>query len=203
MFWERMSTIKTAADVVSGNPDEGDDPNADPESLDGSSAARLHFWSVAIDMARDRPITGVGHNCYNVAYDQYDTAQGHFGHQRSVHSAWFGMLAELGFPGFMLFVALIGVTFMACQRARRAAKAAAEHAHLANFAFAIEAGLIAFMVGGSFVPFQYNEMLWHTFGLGIALNALAVKALADSKVTQLAVDVRSVGIGVPTATPTA
>ncbi len=203
VFWERMSTIKTAADVVSGAPDEADDPNAEPESLDGSSAARLHFWSVALDMARDRPFTGVGHNSYNVAYDRYDSTNGHFGRRRSVHSAWLGILAELGFPGFVLFASLIALTFSACQRARRAAKATAQSADLAKFAFALEAGVIAFMVGGSFVPFQYNEMLWHTFGLGIALNALAVRAMADSKVTEYAVDAPSVGIGVPTATPTA
>ena len=100
-FWDRMRSIEEAAD--------------------GSARGRLHFWGVAVDMAEDSPLVGVGHNAYNVTYDRYDTSNGEFGTGRSVHSVWFGLLAELGYPGLLLFVAQLLLGFRAASRARRAA----------------------------------------------------------------------------------
>ena len=45
--------------------------------------------------------------------------------------------------------------------------------HLAQSAVALETSLIVFVVGGSFIPFQYNEMVWHIVGLVIALRHFA------------------------------
>ena len=37
----------------------------------------------------------------------------------------------------------------------------------------------AFMVGGSFVPFQYNEMVWHVLGITMALDGIVKGRLAQ------------------------
>ena len=157
-FWSRMSTIEEAAD--------------------GSALGRLHFWKIAIDMADDSPLVGVGHNAYNVTYDRYDHSNSQFGNSRSVHSIWFGYLAELGYPGLLLFIVQFTLALRSCARARRAAARSPAHADLAKYAFGIEAALVTFAVGGTFVPLQYNEMMWHMIGLSIALNGLANEALA-------------------------
>ena len=36
---------------------------------------------------------------------------------------------------------------------------------LGHYATGLESSLIAFCVGGTFVSFHYNEMLWHFFGV--------------------------------------
>ncbi len=156
-FWERMGTI---------TPTE--------EHMDSSSAGRVHFWRVAVAMANANPILGVGHAAYNVAYDQYDYLSGAYGTGRSVHSAWFGVLSELGYPGAALFCASVALAFLACARVRRLASTGNVSPELGRYAIAIEASLAAFAAGGSFVIFQYVEMLWHLIGLSIALNYLAV-----------------------------
>jgi len=163
-FWQRMGTIKPPDQI---------------EQEDDSARGRLHFWNVAIAMANDRPLFGVGCNSYNATYDAYDDSKGWYGYNRSVHSAWFGVLAELGYPGLVLFLAQLILAFSACRRARRAAKLGGEHAILKQFAFGLEAGLVVFAVGGTFLPFQYTEMLWHWIGLTIALDGLARTALAS------------------------
>jgi O-antigen ligase len=127
-------------------------------------------------MADDRPFFGVGFNSFNKTYDSYDD-NGEFGSGRSVHSAWFGLLAELGYPGLLLFLAQLVLAFRSCARARAAARLGPEHAHLRHFAFAIEAGLIVFAVAGSFLPVQYMEMIWHFLALSIALDVIARGAL--------------------------
>jgi probable O-glycosylation ligase (exosortase A-associated) len=163
-FWDRMSTITTPDQV---------------REDDTSALGRLHFWNVAIAMANASPVFGVGHNSFNVIYDSYDDTDGAFGRGRSVHSSWFGLLAELGYPGLLLFIAQLVLAFLACSRARRAARVSAKHANLAVFAFGIEAAMVVFIVGGTFLPFQYTEMLWHFIGLSIALDMLARAALAS------------------------
>jgi O-antigen ligase len=163
-FWERMSTIQQAA---------GGDVYAD-----GSVAGRIHYWGVAVIMANDRPLVGVGQNAYNAVYDSYDPSNGAYGFRRSVHSQWFGMLAELGYPGLLLFIAVLGYAFFVCWRTRRQARGHPQLANLAHYATAIEGALLTAVIGGTFYPFHYNEMLWHTIALSMVVWQLAAVQVA-------------------------
>ena len=161
-FWDRMSTITV---------EEG-------EERDVSASSRIHFWRVALLMAQDQPLTGIGLNAYTEAYSNYDTTGGAYGLSRSVHSAWMGILSELGYPGFVLFVTAIGLAFAASQRARRLAKKGLVPEELGHYGTAIEAALVAFSVGGAFVIFQYVELLWHVIGLSMVVHYFTQKELA-------------------------
>jgi probable O-glycosylation ligase (exosortase A-associated) len=160
-FWTRMSTITA----------EGDD-------RDQSTVGRLHFWNVAVSMANDHPILGVGFNAYQAAYMDYDSSEGEFGTARSVHSAWLGVLAEMGYPGLLLYLSIVGLSFASCHRVRRKAARGEIPQELGRYAVGLESALVAFAVGGSFVPFQYYEMLWHYFALTMALEAVAMNETA-------------------------
>jgi putative inorganic carbon (HCO3(-)) transporter len=170
-FWDRMSTIA-----------------ASDEERDESQAGRLHFWRVAIVMANDRPILGVGHAGYQSAYDQYDWSGGRYKTGRAVHSSWFGILAETGYLGFALFLLIVVSSFWSCRRVRMMAKRGEVSASLGHYATGLESSLIAFVVGGTFVSFHYNEMLWHFFALTVALERVAmVEAVAVREQRQQAV----------------
>jgi O-antigen ligase len=163
-FWERMGTITTATENV--------------DTANESSEGRVHFWQVAVAMANERPLIGVGHNAYPAVYDQYDTSEGEFGFGRAVHSSWFAILSEAGYPGLLLFVSILGSAAWACRRARRLAKKHPTLQNLALYAIAIEGALVAFAVGGSFVTFQYVEMLWHTLALSMAVDRIVKERAA-------------------------
>jgi probable O-glycosylation ligase (exosortase A-associated) len=163
-FWDRMGTI--------------DDATENTDDSDASIQGRLHFWHVGLAMAEDRPLLGVGHNAYNVHYNAYDFSLGKYGLNRSVHSSWVGVLAEVGYPAFVVYVLLIAHTFWVCSRARRMAKKYSELSNLAVYATGLEGALTAFLVGGTFVIFQYNEMLWHTLALSLAVDNLVRERLA-------------------------
>jgi putative inorganic carbon (HCO3(-)) transporter len=160
-FWERMGTIPTSTEEV------------DIETMERSAASRLHFWNVAILMANSNPILGVGHNAYNPSYNEYDFLEGEFGRSRSVHSAWFGILAELGYVGMVIYGLIVASAFMALRRVRRLARTLPALGNLAAYAKGLEAALLAFAVGASFVPFQYNEFAWHLFALCVATGRIA------------------------------
>jgi putative inorganic carbon (HCO3(-)) transporter len=155
-FWDRMSTITT-----------------DESELEASAASRPHFWRVATAMAGEHPIMGIGHFAFQVAYDDYDFLDGRFGRARAVHSSWFGVLSELGYVGLALFIALVGLSVIGTQKVIRRAQKGEIPLHFRHYGVALQTGLAAFLVGGSFVTYQYREILWHYFALSFALYRLA------------------------------
>jgi probable O-glycosylation ligase (exosortase A-associated) len=163
-FWDRMGTITTtSASIDSTELEEADI---------ASSVSRIHFWNVAVIMASAHPFVGVGPAAFGVAYDTYDSLGGFYGHNRSVHSMWLGMLAELGYPGLILLVLSFGLGLLACRKARRLKGDSAEVVQLREFGIALESGLVVVAVGGAFVIYQYSEIFWHMIGLTIALHRL-------------------------------
>lgn len=170
-FWTRMSTIPLSQGELQVAI-EGEDP----QEADTSASSRLHYWRVAIHMALDNPLLGVGLNAYSRFYNDYDFLGGVYGRRRSVHSIWFGILAELGIPAFMLFLTMLGLAMAGCQSVARRAHRGELPAEYYTYAVAIQTAFVACLVGGSFLPFQYTEILWHFVGLSMALRAMAMKA---------------------------
>jgi putative inorganic carbon (hco3(-)) transporter len=141
------------------------------EEGDQSAISRLHFWRVAEVMARANPL-GVGLRRFDRAYDDYDFLGGAYGRRRSVHSSHFQVLAELGYFGFAVWVALFGYAMAVCVKVRyRAARApwlaADERRFYVSTATAFAASLIAFLTGGAFIALANNDLTWMTFA-GIA-----------------------------------
>jgi probable O-glycosylation ligase (exosortase A-associated) len=162
-YWDRMATVFTWSE-------------------EGSAAGRTHFWKVALAMADENRLLGVGFAGYSLSYDAYDPTEGEFGTRRACHSSWFGVLADLGVPGLALFVAIFVSAFKTCRRVLALARAHPESealAEMGRYASALRYSLVAFIVGGTFVSMQYNEMIWHLLSLSIALEAIARRTVAD------------------------
>jgi putative inorganic carbon (HCO3(-)) transporter len=168
-FWDRMTTIGTATDE---------------DSLDDSARSRMHFWRVAMDMAAAKPLFGVGFSTYPRSFDTYNTSKFYAEQERSVHSIWFGVLAEMGYPGFALFVTIWGVSVWSAMRVRRAAKRDPTRFDFRAYATALESSLVVFAVGGSFLPAQYTEMPWHFFSLCTALHLLATSEAKEAEAAE-------------------
>src|SRR4030095_16334395 len=83
---------------------------------------------------------------------------------------WFGPLAELGYPGFLLFVALFGSSGWSLWRISSKVRHDREKQDIHIYANALLTSLVVFAVGGTFLPLQYNEMFWHFMALGITLT---------------------------------
>jgi O-antigen ligase len=135
--------------------------------------SRLYFWGVAWRMANDRPLVGYGHNAFEAVYDNYDVLHGAYGENRAVHSAWFGMLAELGYPGLLLFLLIFGRSLLVGRHVRRLARQRPDLKTLAIYATACEAQLVVYAIGATFLPLQYNELLWHVLAIGVAIRNIA------------------------------
>jgi len=159
-FWQRMATMNVRSE----------------DDMDASSASRLHFWRVAVMMAQDHPLLGIGYNSFNEHFDQYDFSVGFYGVDRSVHSMWFGVLAELGYLGLVMFIMMFMLALTGMHRVASLARRGYLPPEFYQYAVALQAAFVACMVGGTFLPWQYTEMLWHFFALSMALRQIALKS---------------------------
>jgi probable O-glycosylation ligase (exosortase A-associated) len=157
------------------------------ESIEEDSAlSRLHFWNVAMAMARDKPL-GVGLRNFESAYDYYDFLNGRYGHERSVHSSHFQALAETGYLGFAiwgtLFLVALWTVLRIRARAQHAALSPADRHFLFTMANALAVSMCGFVVGGSFIAGMLNDVTWLTFALVAALDRLSARMISEAEET--------------------
>jgi O-antigen ligase len=82
-------------------------------STDASNLERLNRWSCAIRMFKDRPFTGWGPGTYMFKYAPYQLSREktiistNFGTNGNAHSEYLGPLAEQGFCGLIIMLALL------------------------------------------------------------------------------------------------
>jgi O-antigen ligase len=138
-LWHRISSVQDVEEAQSTSEVE----------YESSTAQRIEIWKVASTIALEHPIVGVGLGAYSQAHFQYaqrpqfnPTAYGH----RDAHSTYLKIAAELGLIGFLIFAALIFVTFRDAENARRLVGRA--HPDFAQQLFYMEMGFAAYLIAG-------------------------------------------------------
>jgi hypothetical protein len=148
---------------------------AEPEKhfTDFSGAGRYDFWRVATDAFGERPLLGKGAGTYVFSWDE----------NRSIdipvhdaHSLYLEAFAELGIPGGLLVLGLVGSLLWAAFSACRAAPPGRRDLYAALFA-----AMAAFAVGAAF------DWFWEIADLG-ALFFLAAGVVVAARCDQLAAD---------------
>jgi putative inorganic carbon (HCO3(-)) transporter len=140
-----------------------------------SASGRLYAWSAAINMALDRPFTGVGIN--NFVDEFYTYTDVWLDRALTAHSAWFQVLGETGFLGLGAFVIMVAMIFKSAVRTHRLLERNAAAPDMQGFAHAITAGLVGFCVAGSFLSEAYN---WALYALLAFSSAIARWASAST-----------------------
>ena len=136
--------------------------------IDESAMGRLYAWEAAWNMALDNPILGVGINNFYYNYFYYSPHWDGLNH--AVHSTWFGVLAESGFVGLILFVSLIVSTLL---MSLKMLKTANDEHHTPGIRVALNAapaGIIGFIVSGTFLTQGFIWAIYLQVALVIALN---------------------------------
>jgi len=138
------------------------------EGIDESAMGRLYAWEAAWNMALDNPIFGVGISNFYYNYFSYSTHWDGLNH--AVHSTWFGVLAESGFVGLILFVCLIASTLI---MALKMLKNITIENHSPGIRVALNAapaGIIGFIVSGTFLTQGFIWPIYLQVALVIALK---------------------------------
>lgn len=141
------------------------------EGLDESAMGRVLAWQAAINMALAHPLAGVGIGTFTENYFSY--VEEWHGKVLAAHSVWFQVLAETGFVGLLLYVAMLGSTAGRLLRSVRRLRSWKGDAYAQATALALLGGLAGFVVAGSFLSKAYDWPAFILLGLSVALSRYA------------------------------
>ena len=145
--WDRFGTLRHATSTTTLDEVDG---------AEGSARQRYEIWRVGWTISREHPLTGVGLGAYKPNHEQYalrpefnPTAQG----GRDTHSLYLNVLAETGYPGFILYLGMLLTVLITAERTRRRCRGVLDTA--ARQILVLEAGLIAFLAAATFGSLPY------------------------------------------------
>ncbi len=143
-----------------------------------SGETRIQSWEFATNVALHRPLTGGGFDAYLSPSLWADYAPpGSI--RRAVHSIYFRTLSEQGFPGLLLFLALLFMTWRACAKVRSYTRGDAGRRWAFDLASMLQVCMIAFMVSGAFLPMPYFDLTYQLMALAAVLATQMLKQAAD------------------------
>jgi probable O-glycosylation ligase (exosortase A-associated) len=145
---------------------------------DESANSRRGSWMAALRIARDYPVFGVGPRNANLLSYQYGAdMQG-----RTIHSQYFQIMADSGYVGFGLYLAVLVSTCYNTRRVRRLMRGRedAEARRVRAMASGLECSLAVFCVGSAFLSLEVFELPYLLILLAAQLAALSGRAAPDS-----------------------
>ena len=138
------------------------------EGLDASAKGRLYAWEAAYKMALHNPFTGVGLDNFYSNYYYYSPHWDGLNH--AVHSTWFGVLAETGFLGLLVFIILITVLVKtAFNNIEKLSSFDHPPPYIVAAAHAVFSGIIGTIISGTFLTQGFTWPIYIQASLIIAL----------------------------------
>lgn len=159
---------------------------------DASFNSRLTTWKMSVLIALDRPLLGGGFYAVQdpvqwararTRFDLLDAipTEAPDDTPHAAHSMYFEALADLGFPGLGLFLALLALGFGACGRIRRDCRGVAGLEWAFSLAGMLRLGLIAYAVSGAALSATYFELFYVILATLSATRRLVAEAAQASR----------------------
>ncbi|GFM33216.1 O-antigen ligase family protein [Desulfovibrio subterraneus] len=120
-----------------------------------TGAERVYFWRVALQIMRENPITGIGWGNF---VEQFALREG-LEEGAVAHSTWFQVAAEAGAVALAAYVGMIITALISLLQSLKRAREQNDQL-LALLARAFGAGIVAFIVGGSFISRENSELIF-------------------------------------------
>jgi probable O-glycosylation ligase (exosortase A-associated) len=158
---------------------------------DGSANQRLESWSVAWNVAKDRPFVGAGFEFEQAGGDRW-LDYGSDDYRRfmiaankdssAAHSIYFQVLGQHGFVAFFLYVALLVSVCLTLVRVWAKGWQSSQTAWTSTYAVGLLIGLMGYFVSGAFLSSAYFDLAWLYFALSAVLGReLAMKAAEQDR----------------------
>ena len=156
-WFERMNTIKSY--------DE-----------DASAMGRINAWWTAWNLANDRIVGGGFETWIPSVFARYAPAMD----VRDVHSIYFEVLGEHGWPGLILFLSLLVLTWLKCNSIIRFARVQPELAWAKDLAAMIQVSMIAYMSAGAFLGLAYFDYIYHLIAIIVVTDRVIRRPLPQT-----------------------
>ncbi|KHT46771.1 O-antigen ligase family protein, partial [Vibrio sinaloensis] len=154
------------------------------EGIDASAMGRLYAWEAAFKMAVSNPLTGVGLDNFYVNYFFYSPHWDGLNH--AVHSTWFGVLAETGFLGLLVFIWLIIGLLKTSRQTMKSldANPALFSPLFVATSMAVYAGIVGTIVSGTFLTQGFTWPIYILAALCIAVSRITQNSTQNEKTAQ-------------------
>jgi O-antigen ligase len=153
-YWERMRTIV----------------HTEKDYNSTSQTGRLQIWSRGIGYMLQNPVFGVG-------LDNFSTAEGRLSGIRywtAPHNAYVQIGAELGVPGLLCLLGVIGATLGTLRTVDRTRVAPGAPHAARRLGQALTGAVIGYVVGAFFLSLAYAGMLWALAALAAGLGKVVL-----------------------------
>jgi probable O-glycosylation ligase (exosortase A-associated) len=141
----------------------------------GSGESRIQSWKFATNVAIHHPVLGGGFDDYRSA--SYWAAFAPEGaRQRAIHSIYFRVLSEQGFPGLCLFLALLFASWRNCSRVRQRTRELPDQKWAYDLASMLQVTLVAYAAAGAFLPMSYFDVTYQLMALCALLGGYQPQA---------------------------
>jgi O-antigen ligase len=144
-----------------------------------SEQGRVRIWKRGIGYIAAHPVFGVGELNFQVAEGTISPLaklqeRGIGVRWGAAHNTYIQAGAEIGIPGLLLFLGVIGSAFASLRRAaQRTPQASAAGNQVARLAQSLMTALVGFVVGAFFLSLVYHDMLYVLVALAIGLAKVA------------------------------
>ncbi|HEX6694053.1 MAG TPA: O-antigen ligase family protein [Longimicrobiales bacterium] len=129
---------------------------------DETSTNRIVRWKAGLEMAKERPLLGIGYNNWRTYYGPLS------------HNIFIEAMSELGYTGLLAFLSMIGATFVVNARTRRLLKGVpTSTTFMHHMAYGLDGALIGFMASGFFVTVLYYPFFWINLAMTVSLHVSA------------------------------
>ena len=138
--------------------------------VDESAQSRWTTWNIAIRMANERPLFGLGIRNSNLfTFDYGADMPG-----RSIHSQYLQTAADSGWVALALYVFFLGSLFLGLRSSRRVLKQHTdpESLKVKSIAAGLECSLVLFCFGALFLSLEHFEMPYILMMLAVQLHAI-------------------------------
>jgi O-antigen ligase len=141
-----------------------------------SESGRKEIWTRGVKIFAGRPITGVGVHQYWVADGKFPGRGWQDLSWHTAHNSVLQVAVELGLVGFIPWVMLFWLTFVASRRARRLQQRGMIDQSYADVGDALTLSIIGFFASGMFLSAGYSMIAMTLAAFGMAYTAMVARA---------------------------
>ena len=133
---------------------------------------RIQTWNIGVEMIKEHPLVGVCIGRFRREVWLHYQRSGESGQIHVAHNTYLEYAAETGLPGAILFIGVLVGTFRELQRTRKLAQEVGNR-FLAEYAQAIQAGIVGFAVTSFFLSAASQKVFWFVIFISTPMLRLA------------------------------
>ncbi len=136
---------------------------------DASALGRLNAWGFAWNLANSRPWGGGFKSFTPENFQHYAPNPEDF---HDAHSIYFQVLAEQGYPGLVIFLSILGASFLRMQKIRAQTRGKPEWKWARDLAEMLQCSLLAYAMAGTFLGLAYFDLYYYIIITGVVLDVV-------------------------------